>query len=115
MTESSLPEESIFLRAAEIASAEERAAYLERACGADRALRSAVEALLRANDRSGDLLDLPGGPAACGERPGMTIGPYRLLEPIGEGGMGTVFLAEQTQPVQRQVALKVIRPGMDSA
>src|SRR5437870_7225596 len=48
------------------------------------------------------------------ERPGTMIGPYKLLQQIGEGGMGTVFMAEQTQPVQRKVALKVIKPGMDS-
>jgi len=48
------------------------------------------------------------------EKPGIQIGPYKLLQQIGEGGMGTVFMAEQTQPVQRKVALKVIKAGMDS-
>ena len=53
-------------------------------------------------------------PAAAAERPGAVIGPYKLLQQIGEGGMGTVYMAEQTQPVQRKVALKVIKPGMDT-
>ena len=49
------------------------------------------------------------------EGPGTAIGPYKLLEPIGEGGMGVVFMAEQTRPVRRRVALKVIKPGMDTS
>src|SRR5207247_8302740 len=49
------------------------------------------------------------------ERPGSTIGPYKLLQQIGEGGMGVVYMAEQTEPVRRKVALKIIKPGMDSA
>src|SRR5262249_36853148 len=52
--------------------------------------------------------------APLAERPGMVIGPYKLLQQIGEGGMGTVFMAEQTAPVRRMVALKIIKPGMDS-
>jgi eukaryotic-like serine/threonine-protein kinase len=119
MTEPSLPEESILLQALEIASAAERAAYLDLACGDNRHLRAEVEALLHAHTQSGDLLDLPEKPAVTvdepsRERPGTVIGPYKLLQQIGEGGMGTVFMAEQTQPVQRKVALKVIKPGMDS-
>ena len=108
------------LRAArEIESDAERAAFLDRACGADRALRTEVEALLRADARSGDLLDLPEGSAAAldqpaAEQPGAVIGPYKLLQEIGEGGMGAVWMAEQTQPVRRKVALKIIKPGMDS-
>src|SRR5262249_11861516 len=57
-----------------------------------------------------DILELP----AAGEQPGAMIGPYKLLEQIGEGGMGTVYMAQQTEPVQRIVALKIIKPGMDS-
>jgi serine/threonine protein kinase/WD40 repeat protein len=119
MTEPSLPEESIFGRALEIADASERAAFLDRACGHNPALRAEVEALLRAHEQSGDLLDLPEELAvtadllAC-ERPGMVIGPYKLLEQIGEGGMGTVWMAEQTEPIQRRVAVKVVKEGMDS-
>jgi hypothetical protein len=61
-----------------------------------------------------DILQSASGPAGA-ERPGTVIGPYRLLEVLGEGGMGTVYVAEQEQPVKRRVALKVIKPGMDSA
>src|SRR6516225_5032355 len=119
MIEPSLPEESIFAQALEITSPAERAAFLDRACGDNPALRAEVEALLRAHEHSGDLLDLPEtvqptsavpGP----ESPGTIIGPYKLLEQIGEGGMGTVWMAEQTEPIQRRVALKVIKEGMDS-
>jgi tetratricopeptide (TPR) repeat protein len=119
MTEPSLPEESLFAQALEIASAAERAAFLDRACGNNRALRAEVEALLRAHERSGDLLDLPEpSPAPTDlpgrEVPGTVLGPYKLLEPIGEGGMGTVWMAEQTDPIQRRVAVKVVKEGMDS-
>src|SRR5262249_37604890 len=100
-------------------SAAERAAFLDRACGHDQALRAEVEALLRAQDRSGDVLDLPeNSPAAAvlpaREAPGTVIGLYKLMEQIGEGGMGLVFVAEQQRPVRRKVALKLIKPGMDT-
>jgi serine/threonine protein kinase len=120
MTEESLPQESIFLQALAITSPAERLAFLERACSENQHLRAEVEALLRANAKSGDLLDLPDKPAATvdtsevTERPGTVIGPYKLLEQIGEGGFGVVFLAEQTEPVRRKVALKVLKPGMDT-
>src|SRR5437773_1236910 len=110
---------TIFLRAAEIAAGDERQAYLAAACDGDDALRSEVEDLLRHQERLGSFLEAaPGGPATAAEpiqeAPGTVIGPYKLLQQIGEGGMGVVFMAEQTQPVQRKVALKVIKPGMDS-
>jgi hypothetical protein len=119
MTEPSLPEESIFARALEIGSPAERAAFLDRACGQNPALRAEVEALLGAHGRNGDLLDLLDKPAVLvdepiTERPGTIIGPYKLLQQIGEGGMGNVFMAEQTEPMRRKVALKIIKPGMDS-
>jgi serine/threonine protein kinase/Tfp pilus assembly protein PilF len=119
MTESSLPEESIFAQALEITSTAERAAFLNRACGNNQALRVEVEALLRAHEQSGDLLDLPEKPPVTTdlpgqERPGTLLGPYKLLEQIGEGGMGTVWMAEQTEPIQRRVAVKVVKEGMDS-
>src|SRR5437016_2869045 len=76
--------------------------------------------LLRSFDKAGSLLERPvvaSGPTADApitERTGTVIGPYKLLQQIGEGGMGTVFMAEQTHPVQRKVALKIVKPGMDS-
>lgn len=113
---------SIFAGAIERPSPEERAAFLDTACGADVELRRRIEALVRAHDEAGGFLrDRPVArdPAAtvaqpAGESPGSVIGPYRLLEQIGEGGFGVVFLAEQKQPVRRKVALKVIKPGMDT-
>src|ERR1043166_9001367 len=91
----------------------ERAAYLERACDGDSELRRKVEALLEGHDRVGDFLeDSPrtdslqarsGVPA--GEKPGDRIGHYKLLQQIGEGGCGVVFMAEQEEPVRRRVAL----------
>jgi tetratricopeptide (TPR) repeat protein/tRNA A-37 threonylcarbamoyl transferase component Bud32 len=93
--------------------------YLDEVCGADDALRRRVRDLLDAHREAGSFLESPAaGPVtpdqAIHEGPGTVVGPYQLLEPLGEGGMGTVFLAQQTQPVQRRVALKVIKPGMDS-
>ncbi len=114
--------ESIFAATVALANADERAAYIDQACRGDAALRGRVEALLRAHDRAGHLLDrpVPGGPEQPGAyipnaQPGAVIaGRYKLLEAIGEGGMGAVWVAEQTQPVRRKVALKLIKPGMDS-
>jgi serine/threonine protein kinase/tetratricopeptide (TPR) repeat protein len=119
MTEPSLPEESLFTQALEISSAAERAAFLDRACGDNQALRAEVEALLHAHEQSGDLLDLPDKPPGTTdlpghERPGTLLGPYKLLESIGEGGMGMVWMAEQTEPIRRRVAVKVVKEGMDS-
>lgn len=99
----------------------ERAALLEEACGEDSELRQRVERLLTENERQESfILDTP--PAGLdvtvdrpiSERPGTSIGPYKLLQQIGEGGMGVVFMAEQSEPVQRTVALKIIKPGMDT-
>jgi serine/threonine protein kinase len=134
MTDPSISEESILAQVLEIASAAERVAFLDRACGDNPALREEIEARLRVHLGSDKLLDLPSTTTAwvtpgdrpgvdkaaathaesIAERPGTVIGPYKLLEQIGEGGFGVVFLAEQTQPVQRQVALKIIKPGIDS-
>ena len=91
MTEPSLPEESIFAQALEIGSPAERAAFLDRACGQNPGLRAEVEGLLGADGRNGDLLDLLDKPAVpvnepIAERPGTIIGPYKLLQQIGEGG-----------------------------
>jgi serine/threonine protein kinase len=112
----------------------ERAAFLEQACGGDDALRRHVEALLQAHDNPGSFLHAPAvhlgataesqpgrraaaadsGPRPSNEGPGSRVGPYKLLQQIGEGGMGAVWMAEQQEPVQRKVALKIIKPGMDS-
>jgi serine/threonine protein kinase len=122
MTETHDRTESIFAAAVALATAAERAAYLDQVCAGDAALRGRVEALLRAHERAGHLLDrpVPGGPDQTGayvprELLGTIIaGRYKLLEAIGEGDMGTVWVAEQTQPVRRKVALKLIKAGMDS-
>ena len=110
-------EQSIFLSAIEMRSSAERAAFLAEACGGDERLRAGVEELLAAHARLGTVDSPAHAPTADPsgvERPGTLIGPYKLLEPIGEGGMGTVWMAEQTEPVRRKVALKLIKAGMDS-
>jgi serine/threonine protein kinase/tetratricopeptide (TPR) repeat protein len=115
----------IFLAAAEVESPTERQLFLEQHCGNDAALRAQVESLLAASAKVGSFLNKPASQALPGsrgtadyepiaERPGTVIGPYKLMEQIGEGGMGLVFVAEQQQPVRRKVALKIIKPGMDS-
>jgi serine/threonine protein kinase len=113
--------EEILLAALEKKTPAERAAYLDDACGKHTPLRAMVEGLLQAHAEAGSFLEQPlfesatsGDQPAAVERPGTVIGPYKLLQQLGEGGMGTVFLAEQTQPVQRKVALKIIKSGMDS-
>src|SRR3954454_69905 len=108
-------EKTVFLEAAELASPTDRAAYLDRSCGDDRQLRAAVEALLLSHQRSPGMLDATiNHEPPIAERPGTIIGPYKLLQQIGEGGMGVVFMAEQTVPIQRTVALKIVKPGMDT-
>jgi serine/threonine protein kinase/WD40 repeat protein/Flp pilus assembly protein TadD len=108
----------IFLAALKL-SPDHWADFLNDACGADEALRGRIRNLLLAHKEAGSFLE----PAGAGmpttdssglDRPGTVIGPYKLLQQIGEGGMGTVFMAEQEQPVRRKVALKIIKPGMDS-
>ena len=109
---------AIFLEAVEKHHPELWPAFLDQACAGEPELRSRVMVLLDAHREAGTAppehpvatIDEP----AVGERPGTVIGPYKLLQQIGEGGMGTVFLAEQTVPVQRKVALKIIKAGMDS-
>jgi serine/threonine protein kinase len=122
---------AVFVSVCDLAPAERHAA-LARACDGDDALRGKVEALLAYHDRAEGPLERPvvtadaaadgadGASRTAGtlpplhEQPGAFIGPYKLLQPIGEGGFGTVFLAEQTDPVQRRVALKIIKLGMDT-
>jgi eukaryotic-like serine/threonine-protein kinase len=112
---------TVFGQAAEIESRTERAAYLDEACAKHAELRAQVDGLLAAAEKAGSFMP---GPAIArsemelfphiSERPGTVIGPYKLLQQIGEGGMGVVFMAEQTEPIQRTVALKIIKPGMDT-
>ncbi len=132
-------EKSIFLSALEHEQPDDRDAYVREACGDDPQLRAAVEGLLAAHERADNPLDhapeavspirlrleIAEGirPETTAERfaspgperpPGTIVGPYKLLELIGEGGFGLVYVAEQQQPVRRRVALKLIKPGMDS-
>jgi len=112
----------LFNAAAEIADPSERARYLNEACRGDVHLRAEIDDLLRLDAEAGSFLtctahgssdataDLP--PIA--ERAGTQIGPYKLVEEIGEGGMGVVYLASQHEPIRREVALKIIKPGMDT-
>jgi serine/threonine protein kinase len=108
-------EEELFHRALEKPTLAEQLAFLDEVCADQPELRQRVERLLRSHRHEDSFLhssvtiDQPATEAA-----GTVIGPYKLLEQLGEGGMGTVFLAEQTQPVQRKVALKLIKSGMDS-
>jgi serine/threonine protein kinase/tetratricopeptide (TPR) repeat protein len=109
----------LFLHAVGHVPPEQWDAYLAEACGADEALRQQVAHLLQVHREAGSFLEQPAEALAAtgafqGETSGSVIGPYKLLQQIGEGGMGTVWMAEQTQPVKRKVALKVIKPGMDS-
>jgi tetratricopeptide (TPR) repeat protein/tRNA A-37 threonylcarbamoyl transferase component Bud32 len=115
MSDSGRNVKAIFGEALACATPAEQAAYLDGACGDDTALRARVEALLRAHQRAGNLLQGPPAPAdgSPPDGPGMVLGPYQLQELIGEGGFGMVYRAEQRHPVRRRVALKVLRPGMD--
>ncbi len=112
---------SVFGRAIEIASARDRAAFLDEACAGRPAVRAEIEELLNAHGSAGSFMGCPAAPAAetaSFDAPvadiGSSVGPYRLMEQVGEGGMGLVFVAEQFQPVRRKVALKIIKPGMDT-
>ncbi len=121
MTTSPPDNEAIFHAARLIPDPDRRREYVRQACGGDEARIAHVEALLAAADRPDSLLDRPaeGTPGATfdpstTESPRTVIGPYKLIEPIGEGGMGSVWMAQQTQPVKRLVAVKLIKAGMDS-
>ncbi|MBL9126704.1 MAG: serine/threonine protein kinase, partial [Verrucomicrobiales bacterium] len=104
--------------------ATERAAWLDRECGNDRALRQRLEVLLAAHEEPERLLSTAAQPIrplanlrlspAPDEAIGQSLGPYKLLERVGEGGFGVVYVAEQSQPVRRRVALKIIKLGMDT-
>jgi serine/threonine protein kinase/tetratricopeptide (TPR) repeat protein len=122
-------EGELFIAVVQIESAAERSAYLDQACAGDALLRQRLDGLLNAFAQAGSFLQRPapapgatvdaspaGSAINCApiEAPGTVIGPYHLMEQIGEGGMGLVFVAEQQHPVRRKVALKVIKPGMDT-
>src|SRR4051794_25791886 len=102
--------DAIFCGAIEIASGGERAAFIADACGPDEDLRRRVEELVNAHFQAGSFLEvstdaptISAAPAPPAEVTGAVIGPYKLLQPIGEGGMGTVYVAEQSRPVRRKV------------
>ena len=95
-------------------SAEEREACLTAACGGDDMLRRQVEVLLRAHAQAGNFLKPPSDDALEGEVPGTVIVHYKLLEKLGEGGCGVVYMAEQEEPIRRRVAFKLIKLGMDT-
>ena len=119
MTTEKLDIDDIYLAAIE-QRAEDRSIYLEEVCGGNMELRNRVERLLATHTKVADFLESPAPELsppksqAPSEKPGDTIDSYKLLQEIGEGGMGVVYMAEQTEPVSRKVALKIIKPGMDT-
>jgi serine/threonine protein kinase len=116
-----MQEQTIFIEALEKEDAAERAAFLDRVCAGDPALRDRIERLLQRHQQGGNFLESPilrspaGGNEVLQEGPGTVIGSYKLLEQIGEGGFGVVFLAEQNSSLRREVALKVLKPSMDTS
>jgi serine/threonine protein kinase/Flp pilus assembly protein TadD len=113
-------EEAIFAAALECATPEARRALVKEVCAGDAKLEALVVGLLQAHDHPDSFLQAPGTSfnptidAPAPECAGTVIGPYKLIEQIGEGGFGVVFMAEQQQPVRRLVAIKVLKPGMDT-
>jgi hypothetical protein len=138
MSSTPIDEEAVFLAALDRNTPEERAAFLDGACAGNPQLRRRIEALLQSHEQTGSFLNGPpvdleaiahrrmdaegtgagaGSTASLGtitEGCGATIGRYKLLEEIGEGGFGVVYMAEQREPVCRRVALKIIKFGMDT-
>src|SRR5262245_13997122 len=114
----------IFKNAPQNASAAELKSYLDKACGGDAMLRARVEALFHAGAKAGGFMERPAmesgspgkvlGSSSVQEEPGTQIGRYKLLQEIGSGGFGVVYMAEQKEPVKRRVALKIIKVGMDT-
>src|SRR4029079_950019 len=121
MPSETLDEKAIFNVARQIGSPDARAEYLRQACGTDSGLRERVQVLLHAYEEQASFLESPPpvgiAPTidhSASESLGTVIGPYKLLEQVGEGGMGSVWMAQQTEPVKRLVAVKLIKAGMDS-
>jgi serine/threonine protein kinase/tetratricopeptide (TPR) repeat protein len=111
-------ERSLFLASLEILDPAKRSAYLDEACAGNEAVRRGVEDLLAAHARSGTFMPAPPGGEVTAdylpdEAAGSRVGPYKLLQQVGEGGMGSVYMAEQEEPIRRMVAVKIIRAGMD--
>src|SRR5437899_770291 len=122
-----MTERDVFVAALQEQDPDRRRAYLDGACAHEPDLRRQVEHLLRLHEGAGSFLEGPAagppatgafqgaaGQAARGEAPGALVGPYKHIQPIGEGGMGSVWMAQQTEPVKRLVAVKLIKAGMDS-
>jgi serine/threonine protein kinase len=115
-----LPDIEAIFFAARHKEPQDRVAYLDEVCAGDLDLRLRVEQFVRAQAEIGSFLEAPASGLVATidlpitERPGTVIGPYKLLEEIGEGGFGIVFMAEQQKPLRRRVALKVLKPGMDT-
>jgi len=124
-------EKAVFIEALEIADQEQRRQFLDQACGADKALREQVEKLLALSQSAGDFFKdcapaLEPGAADAARvlsaaesaleqiQETKSIGPYKLLQKLGEGGCGVVYMAEQEKPIRRRVALKIIKLGMDT-
>ena len=114
-------ERAIFKAALKITVPTERAAFLKQACRGDAELLARVEALLKSHDQADSFLEsadlnpeITLDQAPPTECEGTVIGPYKLLERIGEGGMAYVYMAKQEEPLRRRVALKVIKLGMDT-
>ena len=112
--------ESILCAAVEITDRQKQSEYLDQACGGDASLRQQLNQLVANHMRAGAFLERPDAdfPALAlqptQEKAGGSVGRYKLLEQLGEGGMGVVYMAEQLEPIRRRVALKIIKPGLDS-
>src|SRR5262245_3080934 len=117
-----MSEREIFIAALQKNDPAQRQVYLDQACSGQPDLRKQVEDLLGLYQGAGSFLEKPAAESAAPatldhpslEYPGSQIGPYQLMEQIGEGGFGLVFVAEQHEPVRRKVALKILKPGMDT-